>query len=124
MPENYVTSLSEKGNVSISEDVIAVMVSAAISEIEGVASFSTAIGADIAELLSRKGTNRGVRVSEDNGSTVLDVMVMVRYGYNVAEVAQKVQTEVASNMEAVTGMQVKVNVHVTGVAFEKTDMKG
>ena len=124
MPENYVTSLGEKGNVSISEDVIAVMVSAAISEIEGVAGFSTAIGADIAELLSRKGTNRGVRITTENGSTVLDVLVMVRYGYNVAEVAKKVQAEVAANMEAMTGMQVKVNVHVTGVAFEKTDMKG
>ena len=124
MPENYVTSRSEKGSVSISEDVIAVMVSAAISEIEGVAGFSTAIGADIAELLSRKGTNRGVRITTENGSTVLDVLVMVRYGYNVAEVAKKVQAEVAANMEAMTGMQVKVNVHVTGVAFEKTDMKG
>ena len=124
MPENYVTSQGEKGSVSISEDVIAVMVSAAISEIEGVAGFSNAIGVDIAELLSRKGANRGVRLSADNDVAVLDVMVMVRYGYNVAEVARKVQTEVASNLEAMAGMRVRVNVHVTGVSFDKTDMKG
>ena len=124
MPENYVTSQGEKGSVSISEDVIAVMVSAAISEIEGVAGFSNAIGVDIAELLSRKGANRGVRLSADNEVAVLDVMVMVRYGYNVAEVARKVQTEVASNLEAMAGMRVRVNVHVTGVSFDKTDMKG
>ena len=124
MPENYVTSQGEKGSVSISEDVIAVMVSAAISEIEGVAGFSNAIGVDIAELLSRKGANRGVRLSADNDVAVLDVMVMVRYGYNVAEVARKVQTEVASNLEAMAGMCVRVNVHVTGISFDKTDMKG
>lgn len=124
MPENYVTSQGEKGSVSISEDVIAVMVSAAISEIEGVAGFSNAIGVDIAELLSRKGANRGVRLSADNDVAVLDVMVMVRYGYNVAEVARKVQTEVASNLEAMAGMRVRVNVHVTGISFDKTDMKG
>ena len=37
MPENYITSQTEKGNISISEDVIHVMVNAAVSEIEGVA---------------------------------------------------------------------------------------
>ena len=124
MPENYVTSQDERGSVSISEDVIAVMVTAAIAEIEGVAGFSNAIGTDIADFLGRKTAVRGVRVSTDNGCAVLDVLVMVRYGYNVAEVARKVQAEVAANLEAMTGLKVRVNVHVTGISFEKTDMKG
>ena len=124
MPENYVTSQDERGSVSISEDVIAVMVTAAVAEIEGVAGFSNAIGADIADFLGRKSTVRGVRVSTENGDAVLDVLVMVRYGYNVAEVARKVQAEVAANLEAMTGLKVRVNVHVTGISFEKTDMKG
>ena len=124
MPENYVTSQDERGSVCISEDVIAVMVTAAVAEIEGVAGFSNAIGADIADFLGRKSTVRGVRVSTENGAAVLDVLVMVRYGYNVAEVARKVQAEVAANLEAMTGLKVRVNVHVTGISFEKTDMKG
>lgn len=124
MPENYVTSQDERGSVSISEDVIAVMVTAAIAEIDGVAGFSNAIGADIAEFLNRKGTTRGVKVSNEETGAVLDVMVMVRYGYNVADVAAKVQTEVAANLEAMTGLKVRVNVHVTGISFEKTDVKG
>lgn len=124
MPENYVTSQDERGSVSISEDVIAVMVTAAIAEIEGVAGFSNAIGTDIADFLGRKTAVRGVRVSTDNGCAVLDVLVMVRYGYNVAEVAKKVQAEVAANLEAMTGLKVRVNVHVTGISFDKTDMKG
>lgn len=124
MPENYVTSQDERGSVSISEDVLAVMVTAAIAEIEGVAGFSNAIGTDIADFLGRKGNTKGVRVSSDNGNAVLDVLVMVRYGYNVAEVAKKVQAEVAANMEAMTGLKVRVNVHVTGISFDKTDMKG
>lgn len=124
MPENYVTSQDERGSVSISEDVIAVMVTAAIAEIEGVAGFSNAIGTDIADFLGRKTAVRGVRVSTDNDCAVLDVLVMVRYGYNVAEVAKKVQAEVAANLEAMTGLKVRVNVHVTGISFDKTDMKG
>jgi len=124
MPENYITSQDEKGSVSISEDVITVMVTAAVSEIEGVAGFSNAIGADIADFIGRKSTARGVRLSQVDGKPVLDVLVMVRYGYNVAEVAAKVQTEVLSTVEAMTGFKPLVNVQVTGVAFDKTDMKG
>lgn len=124
MPENYVTSQDERGSVSISEDVISVMVTAAISEIDGVAGFSNAIGADIAEFLGRKSPTRGVRVSCENGKAVVDVLVMVRYGHSVADVARKVQTEVAASLDAMTGLKPVVNVHVTGIAFDKTDMKG
>ena len=36
MADNYITAATEKGNVCISEDVIATIVGAAISEIDGV----------------------------------------------------------------------------------------
>ena len=36
MPENYITSQTEKGNISISQDVLEVVVNAAVSEVEGV----------------------------------------------------------------------------------------
>lgn len=49
---------------------------------------------------------------------------MVRYGYSVAQVARRVQEEVAASVEAMTGMRPVVNIHVTGIAFEKTDVKG
>ena len=49
---------------------------------------------------------------------------MVRYGYAVTVVAKKVQEQVAASVESMTGLNVKVNVHVTGIAFEKNDMKG
>ena len=51
MPESYVTNQTEKGNISISEDVITVMVNAAVSEIEGVAGLTNPTSSDIAELL-------------------------------------------------------------------------
>ena len=51
MPDNYLTSQTEKGNICVSEDVITVMVTTAVSEIEGVASLSSATSNDIAEFL-------------------------------------------------------------------------
>ena len=125
MPENYVTCQTDKGIISISEDVITVMVNAAITEIEGVAGFSNAIGTDITEFLGIKSNiARGVKISSQDGQTVIDILIMVRYGYGITVVAKKVQEEVSGSVESMTGMKPRVNVHVTGISFEKTDMKG
>ena len=124
MPENYITSQTEKGNISISEDVIQVMVNAAVSEIEGVAGLSSVPGADIAEFLGIKSatTPPSVKIAAENGQAVIDILIMVRYGVTV--VAKKVQDQVAVSVEDMTGLKTVVNVHITGIAFDKTDMKG
>ena len=61
MPESYVTNHTEKGDISISEDVITVMVNAAVSEIEGVAGLTNPTSNDIAELLGIKTPPKGSR---------------------------------------------------------------
>jgi uncharacterized alkaline shock family protein YloU len=125
MPENYVTSQTEKGNISVSEDVITVMVTAAVSEIEGVAGLNSASNTDIAEFLGiRNPSSRGIKITSENGEAVIDIVIMVRYGYGVTVVGKKVQEQVASSVEDMTGLKTRVNVHVTGIAFDKTDMKG
>ena len=123
MPENYITSQTEKGNISISEDVIHVMVNAAVSEIEGVAGLSSVPGADIAEFLGIKSasTPPSVKISAENGPAIIDILIMVR---GVTVVAKKVQDLVAASVEDMTGLKTSVNVHITGIAFDKTDMKG
>ena len=122
MPENYITSQTEKGNISISEDVIQVMVNAAVSEIEGVAGLSSVPGADIAEFLGIKSatTPPSVKIAAENGQAVIDILIMVRYGSNVVSVAKQVQDTVTGAVESMTGMGAPVvNVHVSGVAFDK-----
>ncbi len=123
MPDNYVTSQTEKGGVFIAEDVISLIVSAALSEVEGVAGLSNAIGTDIAEFLGLKSVARGVKVSSQDGCTTVEILLMVRYGYSVAVVARKVQDAVSASLEAMTGMKAVVNVHVTGISFEKAEIK-
>ena len=125
MPDNYLSSQTEKGTISVSEDVITVMVTTAVSEIEGVASLSSATSNDIAEFLGLKNnTTKGVKIASDKNEAVIDVLIMVRYGFGVTVVAKKVQEKVAASVEAMTGLKTRVNVHVTGIAFDKTDMKG
>jgi uncharacterized alkaline shock family protein YloU len=120
MADNYITSKDEKGNVSISEDVIAVMVAAALAEVEGVAGLSNTVGSELADFLGKKSISKGIKISfEDDERVIIDVLIMVRFGSNITNVAHKVQQEVASAVESMTGLKVVVNVHVSGVAFEK-----
>ena len=48
MPENYITCQDEKGSINISEDVVAAMVRAAITEVDGVAGIATSAGTELA----------------------------------------------------------------------------
>ena len=47
MPENYITCQDEKGSINISEDVVAAMVRAAITEVDGVAGIATSAGTEL-----------------------------------------------------------------------------
>ena len=114
MPENYINISCEKGSVHISEEVIAVISAAAISEVEGVAGLAGAV-----EFVSKKNVNRGIKVYFGEGEITVDAQIMVRYGNGISGVAGKVQDSVISAVESMTGIKPTVNVHVTGVTFDK-----
>lgn len=120
MAENYITCAEEKGNINISEDVIAVMVAAALSEVEGVAGVSHTVGTELADFIGKKSVSKGVKVQFEDERMIIDTLIMIRYGFAIKAVAQKVQEAVSSAVESMTGMgEPVVNVHVSGVAFDK-----
>ena len=118
MPENYITCQDEKGSINISEDVVAAMVRAAITEVDGVAGIATSAGTELAELL--KSAAKGIKVQIVDGTMTVDTIITVRYGCSVVAVARAVQESVTSAVESMTGIgKPIVNVHVSGVAFDK-----
>ena len=120
MPENYITCQDEKGSINISEDVVAAMVRAAITEVDGVAGVATSTGTELAELLGIKSAAKGIKVQIVDGTMTVDTIITVRYGCSVVAVAKAVQESVTSAVESMTGMgKPIVNVHVSGVAFDK-----
>lgn len=122
MSENkdYISRPDEMGNIHISEEVLAVIAAAAALEVEGVGSLAANLGSDIAELLGKKNMAKGVRVVTEGECVVVDLSLLIRYGFTIMEVARKVQEVVATAVESTTGLTVQaVNVHVGGVTFEK-----
>ena len=114
MNENkeYITHPEELGNIHISEDVLCAIAASAALEIDGVAGLMNAG--------NKKNSGKGVKITIQNEHTVVDVYLMVTYGQPIPEVAEKVQSAVASAMDAMAGFAVQeVNVHVGGVSFAK-----
>lgn len=116
--KEYVTRTDELGNIHISEEVLAVISSAAALEVEGVSSLAGS--RDIAELLGKKNLTRGVRIQVEEGVVQIDLAIMIKYGYTLKAVACAVQEAVTTNVESMSSLTVKcVNVNVCGVTFEK-----
>ena len=112
MGENkeYMTHPEELGCIHISEDVLASIAAGAVTEVEGISGLMN---------LAKKSGARGVRLTLDDDGAAVDLYVMIRYGYAIPEVAEKIQTAVSNAIESMTGFPVKaVNVHVGGVSFQ------
>ena len=114
MGENkeYMTHPEELGCIHISEDVLASIAAGAAAEVEGISG--------LMNLAAKKSNARGVRLSvDDEEGAVIDLYVMIRYGYAIPEVAEKIQNAVSGAIESMTGFSVKAfNVHVGGVSFQ------
>ena len=120
MGDNYISCKAENGSINISEDVISTMVRTAITEIDGVAGISNTAGAELAELIGIKTVSKGIKVQIVDDTIKVDAVILVRYGCNIVNVAKEVQNSVTEAVQAITGIdKAEINVHVSGVAFEK-----
>jgi len=120
--EKYISRSDEMGNIHISTEVLVVIAAAAAMEVEGVAGMTAGIGTDVAELVGRKVAAKGVRLTMNEEQFVIDVSILVKYGYMVPDVACAVQEAVMSAVENTSGLNVTcVNVTVGGVVFPKSN---
>ena len=114
----YLTQIEENGSIHISEEVIASIAFDAMREIEGVGAMSQNMTEQLTEQFTGKKGTHGVRAEVQNGAIVVDVYLMVRYGFTIPDVARKVQDAVGAAVGNMTGYGVKtVNVHVSGISF-------
>ena len=122
--KEYVSRSDELGNIHISEEVLAVIAAAAVLEVEGIGGLAANLGTDLAELLGKKNLSRGIRIQMEADHVMVDLGILVKYGFTIPDVARAVQEAVAGSIEATSGLTVAaVNVTVGGVVFEKEPPK-
>ncbi len=114
--KQYIIQAQENGTLQISEDVIAAIATHALSEVEGVASVATKLGADIVELIGKKGKGIKITIGEDDSLTV-DCSITVIYGQSVVDVANAAQQAVSTAISSMAGVNITaVNINVCGIA--------
>ena len=94
----------QNGKVVYNAGIVNGIVALAVEEVEGTVLIS--------------GKRRGISLFIEKDGIYADVSVIVKYGYNVPELAYRIQQSVKQNVENMTRFRVaKVDVHIQDVVF-------
>jgi uncharacterized alkaline shock family protein YloU len=106
-----------QGVVKISEDVVGVIAGIAASEIKGVAGLSATLTGGITQVVTgKRNVTKGVKVTVGEKDAIIDMILSVEYGFRIPEVVEKVQENVLTTVEAITGLKVSaVNIFVNNI---------
>ena len=110
---------TDLGSIRIHKDVIASIATLASLEIDGVKKIGGDFKASIYELLGKK-EQRGIGVEIDRNDEVkLKVPLIVKYGYDITEIARSVQENIQQSLEKMTNLTIKeINVNVQRIEKE------
>ena len=103
------------GQIQIADEVIALIAGTAAAEVEGV-SMSGTITRDIAGILGKKNSAKGVYIVVQGRDVNIQLNVLVKLGCKINGIALEVQEKVKTAVETMTGLNVvEVNIHVAGL---------
>lgn len=114
------TEESGIGAVQIADDVVAMIASLAATEVEGVSATNGNITNEIMNKVAKKNISRGVKVDILGQNVMVDLTVIMDYGYNIPATCQKVQLKVKSAIENMTGLNcTDVNIRIAAINMKK-----
>ena len=105
------------GRLNITDRAIADIVGWTVLECYGVVGMaSPSLRQGVASLLTRDRLHQGITVEQTTDQLRIKLYIIVEYGLNVAEVAGNVRSQVAYNVERMTGRPVTgLHIYVQGV---------
>lgn len=116
----FVIKEDDMGEITVAEEVVAIVAGIASTEVEGVSSMSGNITNEIVAKLGMRNLSKGVRVEMSEDTVNVTVSIIVDYQANVPEVSRKVQERVKTSIENMTGLNVaEVNVKIAGIDVSK-----
>ena len=99
------TKDTQSGKIVYNAGIVYNIVALAIAEVEGA--------------LPLDGKKNGISLYLEKDGIYADVSVVVKYGYNVPELAYRIQQSVKQSVENMTRYKVaEVNVHICDVTFD------
>jgi len=108
---------SDLGAIKVYKGAISSIVAIAASDVDGVKGISRGAWIRFLELWGMKVSR--IKIDIDTNSNVyIDLPLVMKYGYHVADVANKVQENVRRAVENMTNLSVK-NINISIRAIEK-----
>ncbi|MGE5197690.1 MAG: Asp23/Gls24 family envelope stress response protein [Deltaproteobacteria bacterium] len=113
---NREESRTELGTIRIHRNVVASIAAIAAGEIEGVKRVGGDLKSGIMELIGKKSL-ASIKVDTDkNGEVNLEIPLIIKYEYNIPDIASRVQENVRQALEKMTSLAVKdININVRGI---------
>ncbi len=107
------------GNLKVSEEVVSTIAKQVVEETEGV--YGLALPpVPLKEMIIRSGVQKPIRITLNGDVAVIDIGLVLKLGYRVKEIAEKVQNDVKEEVQNMAGITVSaVNVYVANVVAAK-----
>ena len=109
-------SQTDLGKIRIHKNVIASIASIAAVEIDGVKRIGGDFKSGILELIGKK-TLMAIKVEIDKNEEIrVEVPLVIKYGFNIPDIANKVQENIGKALEKMTSLSIKyININVQGI---------
>ncbi len=104
-----ITSRFPLGDVSFSAEYFSTLVGEATKQCYGVAAMAPRDLTDAVKNMVRRGTDysdKGVRVTQEEGRLVIELHIAVSYGLNISTAARSISHRVKDEVEQATGLKV------------------
>lgn len=107
---------SEFGTIRLHEKVISSIAAIAAKEVEGVAKIGTSIAGVLHSLLKLNYTGAIEVDIDDNNYVTVTIPIIVHYGYNLPDIASRVQDNVRKMIEKSTDLNIKqIDINIQAV---------
>lgn len=118
--------MSELGNIKIADEVVKTIAAKAAQDVPGVYKLAGGVADEVSKMLGKKTLTTGVKVEVGEKECSLEIYIIVEYGYNISEVAQNVQKNTLTSINAMTGLKVvEVNIYVQNIkVLDESDFEG
>ena len=117
MSRDTLENQSDIGEVQIANEVVSTIAGISAAEVEGVDSMAGGFTNELAGKFGVKNLSKGVKVED---TATVDMVINMKYGYNIPRTCVQVQEKVAQAINSMTGLVVtRVNVRIAGVILEQ-----
>lgn len=112
---------STEGRLKIADEVVLSVARQVAGDISGVYGL-TQPTSSLTEFFLPKRATAPIRLSFNGDVAVIEISVLLKYGYRIREVAQEIQRSVKSAVQDMCGLTVsKVNVNISGIVFPDSE---